>query len=965
MRRLAVIIFLILQSGITAYAAAIDLTGLDIFVRRGFNEELIARPVNEADPGWIMIPGNSGNRPVRIRELGIPGVPRFSHFSITRYKPLEFTYLTSFELTKELYDSGNLGLYLAQIGLNWQIYLNGKIVRDEVHLDDNGCIKRERALRGVLIDLDRSLLKEGSNLLAFRIIGNPADDRTGLYMTDNYLIGGYSELQKKFLDEYPDLMLIAVYFFVSFLYLLIYALRRKELHTLLYGLASTCFAVTLLCRTKYVFNLADDTVLIQYAQFFSMFLGMPVFAAFNDMLLRNKISLFSRLYLALCVILCAAIPSPMLETAHRVWQVFAPVALLYMLIYDVIMFLPEELRKYYNAAAGFIPLRVLNSIFSTLLKSVPGNLLIGFCVILVCVVSDILNANAGVPTSYSQFGFFFIMIGITGILINQYTTVYNRLDVYTVSLQREIENHKLAVENLSYTRNYLENVFNSLPSMLVSIDDQMRITQCNTRCGIISGISPGSLTAKLLTEIPPFTSEDEVIFNSIMEKGEPLNIKRKYSIGGENRSFSVSCVPLFINRTRGAVIRVDDITELERKEEQLRQAQQMEIVGNLAGGLAHDFNNVLGGILGMASLIKFNLKKNNSDINEIAMGVDTIILSVERAADIVKQLLTISRRHELIFSPVDINQTVTHVLEICRSMLDKSIEIDVSLFKGRPAALADPTQIEQVLLNLCVNASHAMTIMRGRNEPYGGTLRISVEYIEADLHFCETHPESSAGFYWRLRVSDTGVGMDSETAAKIYDPFFTTKDKGMGTGLGLAMANSIIQQHNGFIDVYSGINIGTTFSVYLPVYLNESGAVEKNEKTGDIPRGTGTILVVDDEDIVREVTRRMLNECGYKVITAADGLEGLQIFSERYHEIDAVTLDMAMPKMSGKEAYIEMKKIYPAVRVLISSGFKYDQRVQNVLEIGADEFIQKPYSLKELALKIDTLLKGKDNNVKN
>ncbi len=323
-----------------------------------------------------------------------------------------------------------------------------------------------------------------------------------------------------------------------------------------------------------------------------------------------------------------------------------------------------------------------------------------------------------------------------------------------------------------------------------------------------------------------------------------------------------------------------------------------------------------------------------------------------RAADMVRQLLALSRKHELTLSPVDLNVTVNHVLKICANTFDKSIEIRSNGCEGPAMVKADPTQMEQVVLNLCVNASHAMTIMRKEGEPAGGTLTISISRIFADRFFCDTHPEAHPGHYWMVSHRDTGVGMDTKTISKIFDPFFSTKKTGMGTGLGLAMVYNIVQQHGGFIDVYSEPGYGSTFNVFLPSLEENNGTAGDIETEESIEKGTGLILVVDDEEIIRTTAQHMLEECGYQVITAVNGDEGISAYREKYSEIKAVLLDVAMPLKSGAETFAEMKKINPSVKVLLTSGFKQDDRVQKLLARGVDDFIQKPYSMIELSKKI-------------
>ncbi len=956
--RFVVVMTLLLFFGVSgAYASVIDLTESDIYIRKGFNTQWLKLRLSGDNPDWLRVPGNRGNRPVRVRELGLPGVPRFRHFSLAKYPVMEFTFLSSFKLSSSELDAGNLALYLAQIGLNWQVYVNGNLIREEMYLDPDGSIIKERAVRGILMELDRHYLHEGENILAFRIVGNPIDDRTGLFMKDNYLISNYRYIQENFRNEYPALMLIAVYFFFGAIYLVLYILQRKVRYSLFYGLGAMNLAIFLFCRTKFVFDVITDTGMIQYIQFFSLFFGMSIFAAFIDSLLRQKISIFIRCYIVLSLLFCLTIPLPLRETSLRIWQIITPVSLVYLLVFNVLVLVVVKFRKYFEEVKGVFPVRVLQSAAGTLFKTVPGNILIGFSVFLACLVVDIRNSNAGIPTVYGQYGFFFMTMELAGILINQYVTTYNQLDIYSASLKLEIEKHKNSEEDLRYARNYLRNVFDSLPSMLVSLDSDGFIAQANIESERLTGLSSSSIVGHQFTDISPFNSEDVNIFLEIMSTGSPQELYRKSMFSGEEKSLRISFLPLIFEDKRGAVIRVDDITEIERKEIHLRQAQKMDAIGNLASGLAHDFNNVLSGILGMASLLKHHISDDELNIDTLSDGVETITLSVQRAAGMVRQLLDLSRRQELTLAPVDLNLSLKHVIDLCRNTLDKSIEIIETPYDGQPLIMADETQIEQALLNLCINSSHAMTIMRPEQDNQGGVLRISIGHAVRDLLFAREHPEASPEDYWMLQVSDTGVGMDSGIMDKMFDPFFTTKEKGLGTGLGLAMVSAIINQHKGFIDVHSEKGSGTIFNIYLPRHRidgNFSGQLDKPE---NISKGSGIILVLDDEEVVRDITRKMLEVCGYEVVLAGNGVEGLQIFNERHREITAVILDMAMPVMSSREVYLSMKQISPEVKVLLMTGFNYDQRVRDMMALGINGFIHKPFSLSKISMKMSDILR--------
>ena len=393
------------------------------------------------------------------------------------------------------------------------------------------------------------------------------------------------------------------------------------------------------------------------------------------------------------------------------------------------------------------------------------------------------------------------------------------------------------------------------------------------------------------------------------------------------------------------------LSDMERDvlEEQLLQSQKMETVGTLAGGLAHDFNNVLGGIISTLSILQFEVQKGQQiDPEKLKKWLDIMDKAGQRAVDMVQQLLTLSRKQETRFSPIDLNTTILNVRKICDSTFDKSIQIQIHVPEEKAIAYADATHMEQVLLNLCLNASHAMTIMRPVGELKGGSLTVNLEMVHADADFCKIRPEAKPIDYWRISVEDTGVGMSPQTISKVFVPFFTTKEKGKGTGLGLSMVYNIVQQHEGFINIYSEIGMGTTFDVYIPV-LHGAELVEIKEKSFVLPRGKGIILVVDDEEIMRRAADNIVRKCGYEVITASDGLQALQIFGERHQEIKGVLLDLVMPQKSGEQVYMEMKKINSRVKVIMTSGFKQDERVTFALEQGVNAFIQKPYTLEKLA----------------
>lgn len=524
---------------------------------------------------------------------------------------------------------------------------------------------------------------------------------------------------------------------------------------------------------------------------------------------------------------------------------------------------------------------------------------------------------------------------------------FNSMAVTVLHREREL---KKSHENVQMLQVYLSNIINSMPSVIISLDHNGNVTQWNTAAEQMTRIEAGNALGKALWDIIPDSGQYRELFEETIRTGKSRTTTRKEVIFEEMKIFNVSVFPLIATTQQGAVFRLDDVTEIEKKEEQLRQAQKMETVGTLAGGLAHDFNNVLAGIIGTLSLLQFQIQKNETiQKDKLAKYLGTISDAAERATGIVQQLLTLSRKKEVVFEPVDLNQSIKHVMKICQNTFNKAINLKPVYSKEPAMVKADLAQLEQVLLNLCVNGNHAMTIMRPEGQKKGGDLTITIERLNIDTHSLKSYPVAEAGDYWRLSVSDTGIGMEQKTIDKIFDPFFTTK-KGKGTGLGLAMVYNIIQQHGGFVNVTSQLWLGSSFHVYLPVlkeWIDKEKAVEAGPVK--IEEGKGLVLIVDDEPVIREIAEEVLKECGYQILSAENGEEGVKIFREKHKEIKAVLLDMVMPKMSGEEAFREMQKIDSGLKVILSSGFKKDETVEAILNLGVRGFIQKPYSMEALA----------------
>ena len=380
--------------------------------------------------------------------------------------------------------------------------------------------------------------------------------------------------------------------------------------------------------------------------------------------------------------------------------------------------------------------------------------------------------------------------------------------------------------------------------------------------------------------------------------------------------------------------------EKQRLESQLHQARKMEAIGTLASGIAHNFNNIMMGILGNTSLMISKLDADHPHFDKLA----NIEKYVGNGSELTQQLLGFARGGKYNVKPTSLRELVEESAQMF-GRTKKEIRIHKSHLRPTRAVAVDRGQIEQVLLNLFVNAWQAM--------PGGGDLYLLTEDVELSAGD-QTPYKIIPGAYVKLAIMDTGVGMDEATRKRIFEPFFTTKEMGRGSGLGLASAYGIIKNHGGYINVYSEEGRGTTFNLYLPACDHRQAEDDGNSRR--IYTGSETILLVDDEDITMDVGEELLEELGYKVLTARNGEDALSIYRRRQARIDMVILDMVMPGMGGGPTYDALKKINPAVKVLLASGYSIDQKAENLLTRGCAGFIQKPFNLQNLSQNLRAIL---------
>ena len=406
-------------------------------------------------------------------------------------------------------------------------------------------------------------------------------------------------------------------------------------------------------------------------------------------------------------------------------------------------------------------------------------------------------------------------------------------------------------------------------------------------------------------------------------------------------------------RPAGLYCVLQDVTEKKQAEErqrnleeQLRQAQKMEAIGRLAGGVAHDFNNMVGVITMTCHLALENLPERHP----VREDLEEINQAASRAADLTRQLLAFSRRQVLAPRIIDLNEAVTGIEKMLRRLLGEDIELRTELAPGLGAVKVDPSQVEQIVMNLAVNARDAM--------PDGGSLTIETANVELDEDYAATHMDAQVGAHVMLAVSDTGTGMDGETRARVFEPFFTTKEQGKGTGLGLSTVYGIVKQSGGNIWVYSEPGEGTVFKIYLPVAQEE---VEQPRKTvsRELPSvGSETILVAEDNDALRRVMARTLARGGYRVLEAGDGETALRLSREHAGAIDLLLTDVVMPRMSGRELAEQICAQRPETMVLFTSGYTDNGIVHHgVLEPGV-AFLQKPFTAGGLLARVRDLMRG-------
>lgn len=521
--------------------------------------------------------------------------------------------------------------------------------------------------------------------------------------------------------------------------------------------------------------------------------------------------------------------------------------------------------------------------------------------------------------------------------------------------QRELSERRQAEAALLTSEQRFRALFESSREGILITDAQSRIVAANPAAAKILGYSSAEeLAGVSALDLYPDPAQKNAWFAELMQKGyvEAMELRVRRKDGSE----AVILGGGVLRRdAEGRILSTEsmftDITELKRAEEerkkleeQLRQAQKMEALGLLAGGMAHEFNNLLTIIQGNAELALSSLTPSQTNYQELL----TIYKTAERAATLTRQVLALSRRQILQRKELDLNALISNLVTVLQRLIGESIELHSELAPDLPTVFADSGTIEQVIMNLVLNARDAM--------PEGGKLTIQTAVVTLDEAFCRIHPDAQAGAHVCLKVSDTGIGMDETVRSRLFEPFFTTKEPGKGSGLGLSVVYGIVKQHEGFIEVDSAPGQGAKFSIYLPIYRSQEQVERKEISQKGLPRGTETILIVEDEQQVRELTQQILETLGYTVLVASNGAEALELFSVNPDSIDLVILDAVMPSLSGQQTYQAMSALRPNLPVLFITGYSAEIMQLPPAELATLPILQKPFSVTEIGRRVREVL---------
>ena len=525
-------------------------------------------------------------------------------------------------------------------------------------------------------------------------------------------------------------------------------------------------------------------------------------------------------------------------------------------------------------------------------------------------------------------------------------------------LQQEIEERKKAESAITESETKFRNIIEKSLDGILLVDEMGTVIEWNRGQENIYGTKSPMVVGKKIWDVQfqhePGEKKDEenyekinAVWQSFFKTGinpfqNKLHVSKIEKSDGKLRDIQQLYFPIETDKGFMMACTTRDITSELMMEKQFSQSQKMEAMGTLAGGIAHDFNNILAGIIGYTQLAVRRLEKESP----VQKYLDQVLTASERATGLVKQILTFSRSEKKEKEPVQLCLIVKEAVKLIRSSLPAGIEIESRIEDDSSYIVADPTQLHQVIMNLCTNAAHAMKATGGVME-----VRLRKEIVEAGIY-----KELEPGPHLRLSISDTGHGIKPELMDKIFEPFFTTKGAGEGTGMGLAVVHGIVKSHNGNMSVYSKVGQGTTFSILFPTTVEVIH--KRREQKEPIPGGSERILLVEDEATLAAAEKKLLEELGYKVTAISNGVAALELFHKVPDRFDIIITNYSMPKMTGVELIRNIREINPHIPVIICTGFSKVASPSEAKALGIGDIISKPIDLAQIAKSIRKLLPG-------
>ena len=512
-------------------------------------------------------------------------------------------------------------------------------------------------------------------------------------------------------------------------------------------------------------------------------------------------------------------------------------------------------------------------------------------------------------------------------------------------LTREMEERERVTRLIVSAKREWEGTFDSVQDMVVLIDRRFAVRRLNLAMAHRLGLAPKEVVGRDCGFIFDVPGQGDARSRDILAMTDGRFHSRELSIPRLRGEFLITASPLSQadDAPLGTVFVAHDITERKHLELRLRQSQKMEAIGTLAGGIAHDFNNILGIIMGFAEMIQTDAPPGGN----LSRRIEHILSACRRARDLVLQILTFSRQNDQEVSSLRVGPLVKETLKLLRATVPNAIDLVEDIRPGRDTIQAEPTQIQQIIMNLCANAAHAM-------RETGGVLTVGLEEVPASA--CPLSEEALPGDCLRLWVADTGPGISPEIAERVFDPFFTTKKPGEGTGMGLAVAHGIVRKYHGDIKLKSSPGQGATFEVFLPLSGDASSPVP--EETSRPAMGRGRVLFVDDEAALAEIGQELLESLGYKVTTETDSRRALARFRSDPQAVDVLITDQNMPGLTGADLAREVLAVRPELPVIMLTGFSESISRERAKALGIREFLLKPILRRDLAAAVETALRG-------